>query len=104
MRYVQWKAFKTRSGLKKDQIKCKNNVSKNSQNNTSESANKVNSTTEHQTKIHSWSHSSSYVLLLRIDKIYDKIVLWRKSFFLFPTGSVKKRYIEETTGLTNEWL
>ena len=35
--------------------------------------------------------------------MYNKVVHWRKSLFLLPSGSTGKRFIEEMTRLINSW-
>lgn len=90
--------------MKKHQAKCKKNVSRNSQNDTSECTNNVDGITEHQATIFPWSYSGTSISLLTINRIYDKIVSWRKNHFLLPIGSTMKKYMDETIRLMNERL
>ena len=39
----------------------------------------------------------------KFDEVYNKVVHWRKSLFLLPSGSTGKRLIEEMTRLVNSW-
>lgn len=44
------------------------------------------------------------ILLLIINRIYDKTLFWCKNCFLLPTGSASKKYIDGATRLMHEWL
>ena len=37
------------------------------------------------------------------DDVYNRVVHWRKSLFLLPSGSTGNRFIEEMTRLINSW-
>ena len=45
----------------------------------------------------------SDVINNEFDEVYNKVVHWRKSLFLLPSGSTGKRFIEEMTRLINSW-
>ena len=35
---------------------------------------------------------------------YEKIVFWKKSLFMMPTGAFAKSYVTELTKLINRWV
>ena len=39
----------------------------------------------------------------KFNEMYNKVVHWRKSLFLLPSGSTGKRFIEKMTRLINNW-
>ena len=48
-------------------------------------------------------NANSDVMKNKFDEVYNKVVHWRKSLFLLPSGSTGKRFIEEMTRLVNSW-
>ena len=48
-------------------------------------------------------NADSGVVKNKFDEMYNKVVNWRKSLFLLPSGSTGKRFIEEMARLKNSW-
>ena len=51
-----------------------------------------------------WGKTPGNQAIEELKECYEKIMFWRKNWYMLPKGSSGKDYIKEITRLINEWL
>ena len=99
------KTYKTETRLNRHKTKCKkrDKTSDDNKHNIPSTSND-NDAAASRTIEYPWSQTGNTISSNTIDKIYNEIVFWRKNIFLLTSGSCRKRDIEETTRLLDEWI
>ena len=56
------------------------------------------------TLAYKWGSIPNYTFEKQINETYKKIVYWRRSLFMEPTGKAGKEFINEITRFLNAWV
>ena len=94
------RSFKTKRGLKQHQRSCTVMSTQEDQSHDIETQN-LNVTSN---VVFQWGEVDGKDFIESVEKIYEKIVYWKKNLFLLPSGKAGKTFIDHIVKLLNSWV